>query len=379
MHDMEEENRCSAHGFDIGLTLPVQRRSRSSENKNTFIGMKTMQRKCLGLVCFLVIFTALSMYLLQSVDGGIESLLSIETVRQDVASDSDDEAPFFQPFNTSNPFQNSWCPEATCNNSPVCAPCKRRFLFIVSTGRSGSTTLLRMMNMLPNVRLSGENSNELFVASKLVTNLRTKEVNILDGTARQGAWAHNEIPQQAMACPIQQILETLDIAPTEVLQEMHQRGGHPLRVEEEHNILGAKVIRIQTGDWTPLQASIFFKQNFPCSRIIVNYRSDIESLAQSRAKAGWDSSKEKLHEQVDFLLEFARNLGQDMSKLIDMTKWTEDISILNEVIDWLGYEHCHFDSLLHENHDGYGRDEESAPKFDEKCRFEGTSLVRVAA
>ena len=104
---MEEENRCSAHGFDIGLTLPVQRRSRSSENKNTLIGMKTMQRKCLGLVCFLVFSTALSMYLLQSVEGGIESLLSIETVRQDVASDSDDEAPFFQPFNTSNPFQNT--------------------------------------------------------------------------------------------------------------------------------------------------------------------------------------------------------------------------------------------------------------------------------
>ena len=87
---MEEENRCSAHGSDIGVTLSVQRRSRSSENKNTFLGMKTMQRKCLGLVCFLVFSTALSMYLLQSVDGGIESLLSIETVRQHFASDSDE-------------------------------------------------------------------------------------------------------------------------------------------------------------------------------------------------------------------------------------------------------------------------------------------------
>jgi len=57
----------------------------------------------------------------------------------------------FEPFNQTNPHQDSYCPKAVCNNSPLCQPCKKRFLFIVATGRSGSTTLLHMLNYLPNV------------------------------------------------------------------------------------------------------------------------------------------------------------------------------------------------------------------------------------
>ena len=34
-------------------------------------------------------------------------------------------------FNTENP-NKQWCPEATCNNSPICEPCKQRFLFLFS-------------------------------------------------------------------------------------------------------------------------------------------------------------------------------------------------------------------------------------------------------
>jgi len=57
----------------------------------------------------------------------------------------------FESFNHTNPHKNSWCPRATCNNSPLCQPCKKRFLFIISTGRSGSTSLLSMLNYLPGV------------------------------------------------------------------------------------------------------------------------------------------------------------------------------------------------------------------------------------
>ena len=57
----------------------------------------------------------------------------------------------FEPFNSTNPHEKSWCPSAICNNSPLCQPCKKRFLFILAIGRSGSTTLLSMLNHLPNV------------------------------------------------------------------------------------------------------------------------------------------------------------------------------------------------------------------------------------
>jgi len=57
----------------------------------------------------------------------------------------------FEPFNYTNPHEKSWCSSATCNNSPLCQPCMKRFLFIIATGRSGSTSLLSMLNHLPGV------------------------------------------------------------------------------------------------------------------------------------------------------------------------------------------------------------------------------------
>lgn len=71
--------------------------------------------------------------------------------KKEAAEESRSSEPF-EPFNNTNPYEEAWCPLATCNNSPVCAPCNKRYLFIIATGRSGSTTLLKMFNSLPNVR-----------------------------------------------------------------------------------------------------------------------------------------------------------------------------------------------------------------------------------
>jgi len=71
-----------------------------------------------------------------------------------IAKSAEDEMNYttlkaFEPFNSTSPHEESWCPSATCNNSPLCQPCMKRFLFILATGRSGSTTLLSMLNHLP--------------------------------------------------------------------------------------------------------------------------------------------------------------------------------------------------------------------------------------
>jgi len=76
----------------------------------------------------------------------------------------------WEPFNRTNPHIG-WCSHANCSNSPICTPCRRRFLLIISTGRSGSTTLLSMMNQLPGVRLAGENRNEILKEMDATNNL----------------------------------------------------------------------------------------------------------------------------------------------------------------------------------------------------------------
>ena len=274
---------------------------------------------------------------------------------------NEEDSILFKAFNTTNPHSQSWCKFATCNNSPLCSPCNKRFLFIVATGRSGSTSLLKMLNHLPNVRLSGENNGELFVASRLISNLKypSKKGSILDDKEQvDGPWMHNIIPTQSMACPLQQIVSTLNPPPTEVLQAVNQTGRESYEQHEESFIIGMKTIRIQNKQWGPFQAAEFFRQNFPCSRVIVNYRSDIDIQVESRRGVGWGNGnggviRSSIEKENDFLSQFASELGPDMAHVLDMTKWTNDIGILNELLEWLGFEGCNFQSTLHDNNGGY--------------------------
>ena len=57
----------------------------------------------------------------------------------------------------SSPLDRGWCPLAACRDSLLCHPCRRRFLIIITLGRTASTTLTWMMDLLPGVRMGGEN------------------------------------------------------------------------------------------------------------------------------------------------------------------------------------------------------------------------------
>jgi hypothetical protein len=161
-------------------------------------------------------------------------------------------------------INEAWCPGAACSNSALCRPCQQRFLFILSTGRAASTTLLGMINHLPNVRLAGENNNiVLYIASLLEKNLhRDGFANLRTKVpARDGAWFHHSIPKQSMACPIQKILQTINPPPEEVQQQIirdESSGVLALDGYDSSQIVGAKMIRIQMASgnrWKLLNSS----------------------------------------------------------------------------------------------------------------------------
>jgi hypothetical protein len=118
------------------------------------------------------------------------------------------------------------------------------------------------------------------------------------------------------------------------------------------------MIRIQAGDWGAMTAVAYFKENFPCSRFIVNYRSDTDGQVKSELKAGWkpNENKQKLIQYNQFLLKFAELMGPKTAQVVDMNEWVKDVSILNDVVKWLGFKGCRFKALLHENYDRYERD-----------------------
>ena len=273
-------------------------------------------------------------------------------------------------LNTISTSQNlAWCPNAACSNSALCQPCKQRFLFILSTGRAASTTLLDMINHLPNVRLGGENKNTMYIASTIETNLKTQGFGGLRSKVRARSssndpWFHHEIPEQAMACTFQKVLETINPPPDEIQQQIISSSGNGasgilnLDDYETSQIIGAKMIRIQGGNWTALEASEFFKYNFPCAKYIFNTRLDIESQLASYNRYfhhidNMTNAVLKLKKENDFLAQLMQYMGEEMARMIYMEEWTNNVTQLNEVVEWLGFLNCQYDKVLHNNKNGY--------------------------
>lgn len=281
----------------------------------------------------------------------------------------------WDPFNSTNPFEHSFCPEAKCLNSPLCQPCNRRHFFIISTARSGSTTLLRQFNQLPNIRLSGENHNQMKYTSQLTINLLNNRPNLLkhpmDKTS--GPFAHNTIPKGSMGCIAQQMMHLLNPPPLEVQKDKSIN----VYDYDKDLILGFKTVRFHDAGWTAWEASKYLKDHFPCSKVLINLQSNIthqyisfkKTFNHTEGTEYLGPSMERLKDINDFQRNLMTGLGGTMAKLIDMDNWAKDVRILNEVVDWLGYQNCEFDNIVHENLAGYTRDEETELHLSKDCFF----------
>lgn len=281
------------------------------------------------------------------------------------------------PFNNHNPHRHSWCPNATCLNSPICQPCQRRYLLILATARSGSTTLLRMFSHLPNVRLAGENLNTLEQVSKVVDNLIGKINNngpVIKANGRgrtSGPFARHPIPHGSYACPTQHWINALNPPPHDAMLRAYTNDGPSIDEYDADTIFGFKSVRFHLSHWTVQEGATFLKENFPCAKIIINIRSNVqnqmESVGTNFIKSG--GTEDELVQYNSFQVALAQELGSDTAKLIDMNDWKDNVSVLNDVIDWLGFKGCAFQELVHENHDGYGRDTDHGVDLGTNCSY----------
>ncbi|KAL7576229.1 hypothetical protein ACA910_013710 [Epithemia clementina (nom. ined.)] len=200
---------------------------------------------------------------------------------------------------------DSWCPHAICPVTvPICHPCQRRYLILLATGRSGSTTLQEMLGSLPGVRLSGENNGMLghfmdaIAATRDISPFRV--YNAATPPSWSLAWKHAPIPDDAFACVTQQMVETMNPPPK--LRLYNHSSTTSLSEEEDNNnketsfqdddyeyddsetILGFKTIRFPanlTDDAALQKAAAFLHQAFPCAKFVINLRSDLQAHAHS--------------------------------------------------------------------------------------------------
>jgi hypothetical protein len=273
-------------------------------------------------------------------------------------------------------YTSSWCPNANCTGTPICYPCQRRWLIIVTTGRSASTTLTEMIDRLPGIRMTGENNN---LVGRFENLLQDWPQDMIDGTAP--AWFHNPIPEESWSCASQTVFTTANppklVKSNSSIKNGDGEGEEPLLTLEEgsdeQTILGFKTIRLfdneiiqHTYNLTEVQiqdiAMNMFEaltRLFPCSRFVVNFRSDVTSQVISwQASFGATNPDEilkRLKLDNDLLHAFHNYSIIQRSFLLDSTQWTRNITTFNEMLDWLGYsKSCHFPAALEYNtQDGY--------------------------
>jgi hypothetical protein len=296
----------------------------------------------------------------------------------------------WEPFNTTNPHVHSWCPHAHCLNSPLCTPCSQRFFFLISTARSGSTTLLRMFNALPHIRLSGENHNHLYYLYQLTSNLVNHKPYILKHPVDKptGPFQHNAIPQGSMGCVAQTAVKSLNPPPLDVQRNVAavaSSTSSPTLLLEEYDrgrILGFKTVRVHHGNWTAKEVAEYLKTHFPCSKVLINYQTNVthEYLSFKRTfhhnNDGGGKDKEYKGPSIEYFKQInkfqedlSHSLGDEMSRLIDMDQWVHDVEILNSVIQWMGYEKCRFNKIVHENDKGYSTDKDTILSVGEECSY----------
>ena len=165
----------------------------------------------------------------------------------------------------------NWCPTAQCHVTDLCHPCQRRYLIIITTGRSGSTTIQKMLNELPGIRLSGENNGMLTNFQYAISATRDrKEWSHIGIQNPYSPWHHHSYPTSAFACIVQQMIEIINPPPningtiihhhqkttrttsttTNLLEEPTEQEDDDEDDDDEDTIIGFKTIRF------PLDTSI---------------------------------------------------------------------------------------------------------------------------
>ncbi len=245
-------------------------------------------------------------------------------------------------------IDRSWCPEAKCLLTPFCEPCRRRFLIVITNGRSASTTLTWMLDSLPGVRMGGENNNAIHNIMTMIEQTTSYPFRLKPPSyLKYGAWYHNPIPDGSLACVTQKMIETI-VPPSFI-------NGTQLDPNESDEIIGFKTIRLMTNINSTEVKNIaqFLNMSFPCARFIINYQSDNAKQAKSQTMVFESQNQEDIDEavqriamEVKHLKNLAELLGQK-AMILDSTKWTKDVGELNKAVEWLGFDRsCAFPKLM---------------------------------
>lgn len=220
----------------------------------------------------------------------------------------------------------------------ACDLCKdNRWLFAISTGRSGSTTLMKMVNALPQVYMAGENGNMMVSARTLARPYASHEGDV--GERQHGAhWHAARVDDKSLLCDLQQY--TRDLL---VVSAANASG--------QVRYIGFKEIDYDA------RLFEFMTELFPCAKFIINYRLDVVG----QRHAGFYRHKYTTNELAAKNAAYLGFAASHNTFLLPLENFTAPV--FDELRAWLGIEGCHFTAVYHENANGGYSAAADAPRF----------------
>jgi hypothetical protein len=148
-----------------------------------------------------------------------------------------------------------------------------KIILICATGRSGSTTMQRIINTIPNSNICGENYGAINSILEFYRRLKITTKEYVPGHLRRATFedivSKNIKPSWYNSYNLEQIIQMIKITIINMFKN-----------SESTNIWGFKEIRYDSGNINYIKD---FKELFPQTRVIIQIRENIEL----QSKSGW--------------------------------------------------------------------------------------------
>jgi hypothetical protein len=146
-----------------------------------------------------------------------------------------------------------------------------KIILICATGRSGSTSLQRILNTIPNSNICGENYGAINSLLEFYRRIKYASTNYIPGflqpTSYEELIENNVKPAWYNSYNYQQIVQLIKITIINMFKN-----------KETTNIWGCKEIRYDSGNITYIKD---FKELFPQTKVIIQIRENIQAQSQS--------------------------------------------------------------------------------------------------
>ena len=146
-----------------------------------------------------------------------------------------------------------------------------KIVLICATGRSGSTTMQRIINSVPNSNICGENFGAINSLLEFYKRIKTTTIDFVPGHLRPASYediiSKDVKPSWYNSYNFQQTVSMIKILIASLFKN-----------KEATNMWGFKEIRYDNGDIKYLKE---FKELFPQTKVIIQVRGNIAAQSQS--------------------------------------------------------------------------------------------------